>query len=113
VHVVDVDGLDVEVPAAPVDLVGQVAGRHAMAMPDQLAQLEHSRTDVGVQEVGIGVGGHAAVVGNEAPLGRDHHLLARQLTRADQGPEGGADAALAALVPVVHGRVHHVEAQLE
>ena len=89
VQVEDVDGVDAQIGAAAVDLVGQEIGRHGMHAAHHI---------FGLQEVGDGAGSE------EAGLGADHDLVALQLAQSR------ADARVRPLVPVVDGGVEEVDA---
>ncbi len=56
------------------------------------------------------IGRHLAVERDVAALGRDHHLIARDLARRDQLANRLADIPLAALEAVVHRRVDQIDA---
>ena len=86
VHVVDVDGLDAEVRAALLELVGEIPGRHAVAAADHVAGLEDPRAHIVLDEVGVAVGRRAAVERDEAALGREHDLVATEAPGVDLRP---------------------------
>ena len=105
VDVVDVDGLDAQVGAAPVELVGEEARGDAVAVAHDL---------VGLDDPGLHVGAPARdAAASEPALGRDQHVLARDPDLPRQRAQHRAHVALAALVAIVDRGVHHVEPQLE
>ena len=111
--VVDVQRLEAEVGAAPLDLVAQVARRHAVGALDHVPRLDDARLDVRGREVGAGIARHCPIEGDESTLRGHHDLVAPNDVPADRGAEGGPDRPLAALVTVVHRRVEDVDAELE
>jgi hypothetical protein len=113
VEVIDIDRRDAQVRAAPVELIGQVARRHAVTARHDIRGREDARPDVGLDEVRVGIGGALAVEADEAAFGGQQHFLPRETARAAQPLQRRADAPLTALVAVVDGRIHHVEPEPE
>src|SRR5439155_748317 len=113
VDVVDVERLEPQVGAAPLDLVREVAGRDAVDAAHYVARADDARVEVRLREPGARIAGHGAVERDVAPLRRHDDLVPPREPAAERGGERRADRALAALVPVVHGRVDRVDAELE
>ncbi len=89
VQVEDVDGVDAQIGAAAIDLVGQKIGIHGMHPAGYLFGFQETRDGAGREESG---------------LGADHDLVALQL------PQRCADRTFRPLVAVVDGGVEEVDA---
>src|SRR6185369_3270525 len=109
--VVDVEGLETEVGATAIELVAQVARRHAVRA-HHVAGLDDAGAYVGRLEIRAGIARDLGVERQEPPLGRHHDRRAVEAA-ANGGRQRGADRPLAALVAIVHRRVEHVDAALE
>src|SRR5208282_769370 len=78
VQVKDVHAFDAEIRQAAVELVGQVARRHAMAAGCDLLRLENSGLDEFARKIFACVVRHYAVGSQETGLRAENDLLARK-----------------------------------
>ena len=108
VEVVDVERLESEIPAAPLELIPEVARRHAMASGHDVPGLEDAGPQVGRGDVGAGIRRHDAVERDEPALRRDDRFLATQRACGYQRADRLSHHALAPLAPVIHRGVDDV-----
>ncbi len=109
VQVVEVDRLEAEVATAPLDLVFQIAGSHAVASLSDLVFGRDARIEKALGHVASPGPGVFGVVREIASLGRDEDLVARRATLRERARERAADGPLAPLAPVVDRRVENVD----
>src|SRR5204863_9651019 len=104
VDVIDVERLEPQVGAAPLDLVGEVAGRDAVNAARHVARADDARVEVRLREPGARIAGHGALERDVAALRRHDDLVPPREPAAEPGGERRAHPSLATLAPVVHGR---------
>jgi len=113
VNVVEIDGLETQVPSADLNLIRQVFGRHDMTSCGHIVRLHQPRIEVPFPKIGVRVRRLLTVKSQKAAFCGDEDLVAAKLSGQDSLREGIADGPFAALMAVVHRRVKYVHAQLE
>ena len=108
-HVVDIDGFDIEIAQTAIELVEQIFRRYAVAAADDIGGAGEAGLDKSVLDVLARFLGRRAVIGYEAAFGGDDDLVAVE-TLAAEFFERRADGAFAALEAVVDGAVEDVAA---
>src|SRR5574341_1686634 len=88
VDVIDVERVEAEVGAASLDLVAEVAGRHAVRAARHVAGPDDSRLEVRRREPRARVARDGAVERDVAALGGDDDLVAADDPAADRGGQG-------------------------
>lgn len=108
VQIENVHAFNSQIAAAAIELVGQVARRHAVAPRRDILRTENTRLDIFAREILVRVFRHLAVGSQESGLGANDDFVARKAPSREL-PERGSDGTLAPLQAIVDRRIHHVD----
>src|SRR6185312_212259 len=104
-----INSFDSQISTRSLDLIGQVAGSHAMHSAHQFALWDDAGVYVLRHEVGAGIGRNAGVVGEVTGLRAEKHLVSRN-AGLHQLRNGPSNAAFRSLKAVVDRAVEHIHA---
>src|SRR5437667_12421207 len=112
-NVKDVKGLQHQVAARALNLVGEIGGSHAMHPACNFSGIENAALYIFVPEIRARIGGGGAIKAEISRLGADQNLIARNVSGSSQRLEGRSDVSLRELVAVGNRRIQKVDAGAE